>query len=137
MVGIYYFGSLYQRGHHLVRVDEVAVHETQLEKIKFPWTFDDIDGGFLKTGNITDIVDGRVHWFASADTKWYGFVWWDRSCDTRPGSNSGFYVPNVDAVPSMVAFRRACDAFPQVVRRQRIPFLLRDKPLVLKTTGKH
>lgn len=137
MVGIYYFGALHQRGHHFVQTDDVVLYEAQLEELKFPWTFDEIDGGILKTNNISDIVDGRVHWFTSPDGAWYGFVWWDRSCDTRAGSNSGFYIRNVDDMSSAVAFRLGCQAFPHIIHRQRIPLLLRDKPIGLKYPGKH
>jgi hypothetical protein len=59
----------------------------------FPWTISHLDTGLLRNGKIPDKPDGRIFWTCVgsdvATDLWYAFYWWDRSGDSRPGSNSG------------------------------------------------
>lgn len=97
-----------------------------------------MDGTLLKNGKHPDIPDGRVWWTCGGrDDLWYVFVWWDRSGDRRPASNSGFYVrgfapavlsPETARGNSRPAFEYACSVYPEVVGRQRHPLVLQDKP---------
>src|SRR5579872_1461848 len=62
-----------------------------------PWSIGNMDTGLLKNGVHADVVDGKVFWTCggkdiTAEHLWHAFVWWDRSGDGRPNSNSGFYV---------------------------------------------
>lgn len=92
-----------------------------------------MDGGLLKNGNHL-AVNGNVHWCCGGrEGLWYAFFWWDRSGDSRPGSNSGFYVhgfgpdeltPETTRANAVPAFAYACEQYPAVIQRQRFPLVL-------------
>jgi hypothetical protein len=65
-----------------------------------------------------------VHWTCGGDPLWFAFVWWDRSGDSRPGSNSGFYVRGFAPPEARQAFEFACRAWPAVVARQEHALVL-------------
>lgn len=122
-----YFGFGYGGGHHLSQPDTGGVPWSAL-----PWKTGMIDAGLLSERGVPDRPDGRVHWtFATKDAAcWHGFFWWDRSGDSRPNSNSGFYVRGFSLARD--AFDFACAAWPKVVARQLHPLVLVDehgKPL--------
>jgi hypothetical protein len=104
----------------------------------FPWAIGLLDTGLLKNRKVPDDPDGRVHWTCGGrDAFWFAFFWWDRSGDTRSGSNSGFYVrwPAPDPVTregterlAVEAFAFACDQYPAVVARQHQPLVLYNLP---------
>jgi hypothetical protein len=127
-----YFGCLdaNEPGHYL-QEGHKTLYDTPAE-IAF-WS-DVMDGTLLKNGRHPDVVDGKVWWTCGGTPDlWYAFVWWDRSGDRRPNSNSGFYVggfapdvlsPETAKANAALAFRYACEAYPCVVSRQRFPLVL-------------
>lgn len=101
----------------------------------FPWESAAwLDTSILKNMKIPDRPDGRVYVTGGGrEYFWFAFVWWDRSGDERPGSNSGFYVRGF-GVPvretyyaiAKVAFDYACGEWPDVVARQRFPLVIEE-----------
>ena len=99
----------------------------------FPWQSAAwLDTSLLKNRKIPDAPDGRVHVTGGgASHFWFAFVWWDRSGDSRPGSNSGFYVRGFGSpvcetfnAIARIAFDYACEEWPDVVARQLFPLAL-------------
>ena len=91
---------------------------------RFPWTIENLDGGLLRNGRVTD-VDGKVNWTCGGRPElWFAFYWWDRGGDSRPGSNSGFYVRGFDMGQQSDAFDFACKRWHWVVARQSNPLEL-------------
>ena len=79
-----------------------------------------MDTGLLKNGKRPDMIDGKVFWTCGgAKAFWYAFYWWDRSIDSRHGSNSGFYVLGFGWPETSAAFAYACSQFPHIVARQK------------------
>ncbi|CAM6006561.1 unnamed protein product [Sphagnum balticum] len=80
------------------------------------------NNGFYGRFKIPDSPTGKVYWTCGGkDAFWYAFYWWDRSVDSRPGSNSGFYVRGFDWKKPQEAFDFACEQFPHIVARQKFP----------------
>lgn len=99
----------------------------------FPWKYGHLDTGLLKNGKIPDSPDGRVFWTCGGSSNlWFAFYWWDRSGDSRPGSNSGFYVRGfeLDKKNVQAAFDYACSIFPLIVERQHFPLILQNVDLL-------
>ncbi len=94
----------------------------------FPWTIDLLDTGLLKNRGVLDRPDGRVHWTCGGTPLWIAFFWWDRSGDSRPGSDSGFYVQGFSHLEAEKAFAYACEQWPDVVARQKYPLVLQHLP---------
>lgn len=91
----------------------------------FPWTMGHLDTGLLVNGKRADDPDGRVWWTCGGiNVLWHAFYWWDRSGDSRRGSNSGFYVRGFAIDGCELAFGWACATWPRVVRRQLHPLIL-------------
>lgn len=128
-----YFGCIGRPGHGLHGADGRSVYDRN-RPADLPWTAGHMDAGLLVNGRREDIADGRVWWTCGGvAAMWFAFFWWDRSGDSRPNSNSGFYVRGFEPVvvtPSSVrfaapdAFKYACGAFPQIVARQKFPLAL-------------
>lgn len=80
---ILYFGRIGSSGHHL------HSKRTKIRYEETPWGMA-LDTGILKADNIPDVVDGKtvIHW----KDGWTIIAFWDRSGDSRPGSNSAFIV---------------------------------------------
>jgi hypothetical protein len=99
-----------------------------------PWSIALMDSGLLKNGRHPDAETGRVWWTCGGRAAlWYSFVWWDNSGDSRPGSNSGFYVagfapetltPETARENAKIAFEFAVSSYPWVIERQRHPLVL-------------
>jgi hypothetical protein len=127
----FYFGcyrSNGPKGHYL----RGAFGEVQLEKIPgFPWTIGNLDTGLLDNGKHPDVINGNVYWTVGKNLVdggyWYAFFWWDRTGDSRPNSNSGFYVSGFGWPEKEAAFAYACEVFPEIVTRQPFPLKLIDK----------
>jgi hypothetical protein len=86
----------------------------------FPWKIGHLDCGLLKNGKVPDEPDGRVYWTCGGKPDlWFAFFWWDRSGDSRPGSNSGFYVRGFARGEVEEAFTYACGMWKNVVDRQK------------------
>ena len=78
------------------------------------------DGGLLKNSKTLDVYTGRV-FAVPAKGPWTALIWWDRSVDTRPGSNSGFYVSGFEWSQKHEALVFAQLKWPQVWQRQQHP----------------
>lgn len=127
-----YFGcrGVREPGHYLQEGSK-TIRDVPVE---CPWGLNLMDSGLLKNGLHRDIIDGKVFWTCGGrDDLWYAFFWWDSSGDSRPGSNSGFYVrgfapeiltPGTARENAPKAFQFACDAYPEVIARQRAPLVL-------------
>jgi len=136
----HYFGCYGELGHYFWRTpnDRGRIKEDD----QLPWHIGHLDGGLLKNGGHIDAYNGKVFWTVAKDLHggwqeggpypmWFAFFWWDNSVDSRPGSNSGFYVRGFnfhgqDFLFSMAetAFRFACEQWPKVVARQRHELVL-------------
>ena len=127
----YYFGLLGPYGHFLHGVDAKVIWHPERTIEHFPDAWLRLmDTGLLRNAKLPDEITGIVKWTCAAPD-WNAFVWWDRSGDSRPGSNSGFYVsgfPSTDIASTLQAARNsfdfACEQFPQIVARQAKPFIL-------------
>lgn len=120
-----YFGALNGAGHYLHdssgRINwRPGVGDTS----GLYWGPELMDAGLLKNGKHPDIVDGKVFSTCGGKEFWIAFFWWDRSADSRPNSNSGFYVRGFEWKQRVAAFDFACQAFPQVVARQKFSLVL-------------
>jgi hypothetical protein len=129
-----YFGCLHDKGHFFWSpIDRVGRCRPPSD---FHWSLDLVDGGLLKNRGVTAL--NKVIWLCGGrPVLWHAFLWWDRSVDQRPGSNSGFYVrgfrPTREDAPA--AFALACQTWPDVVARQRPPLVLdMEDPVVAPRT---
>ncbi len=124
-----YFGCWQRAGHYLHARGGICARDMTTYP-GFPWTLGLLDTGLLKNGKHPDIYDGKVFWTCGGKlTLWFAFFWWDRSVDTRPGSNSGIYVRGFEFPEKQVAFDFGLAAFPGVVARQKHPLVLQEKTL--------
>lgn len=117
----YYYGYV-SGGHFLYEPGPLAIYHEEVT----PWDLQLMDTGLLKNGKHADIVDGRVFW-TCAKGPWLAFVWWDRSGDKRPNSNSGFYVQGFEHTERKDAWEFACSQFPAIIKRQSCPLVLQEK----------
>lgn len=133
-----YFG--YGRGGHFLRFKNGYATLDTSQVPGLPWSIELMNTGLLKNRQVPDQPDGRVHMVCGGNPLWFAFVWWDRSGDKRPGSNSGFYVRGFahDYKPGMgrtaaraiiipesvKAFEYAQSIWPAVTERQRFPLVL-------------
>jgi len=114
-------------GGHFLRSDgpEYATLEPKKTYPGFPWDGRHLDGLLLKNGKVRAAPDGRVYWTCGGKPDlWFAFYWWDRSGDSRPASNSGFYVRGFAFEEVEEAFAYACSVWPQIVDRQKHPLKL-------------
>lgn len=122
-----YFGCFNSIGHFLREMDG---SHAKREAYDLPWGLGLMDAGLLKNGKRPDVVDGKVFWTCGgARSFWYAFYWWDRSIDSRPGSNSGFYVRGFGWPEIEPAFAYACEKFPRIVARQKPPLEIQQKEI--------
>lgn len=120
-----YFGCC-DSGHFLHRPDGFKVYYAS--EIGIPWSPSLMDGDLLRNGKVKDFCDGSVFSTCGGrDQLWIAFYWWDRSGDSRPGSNSSFYVQGFKWEDRVAAFEYACEIFPQIIKRQKFPLILRDR----------
>jgi hypothetical protein len=130
--------TLYSREYKTANGSPLRGPKHRYEIKGLPWGEEHMDAGLLKNGRRPDIYDGKLYWTCGgAGLFWFAFFWWDNSIDTRPGSNSGFYVemdwcihniiPKGEQIPqsALKAYRDealayACKAFPGVIARQRV-----------------
>lgn len=128
-----YFGCWRGAGHYLHLPNGSTSWDNRRKDEGPPWSTALMDCGLLRNGKHTDVYDGKVYWTAGGTSFWYAFFWWDRSVDSRGGSNSGFYVRGFGWPESRQAFDYACKTFPAVVARQRHPLVLQE-PAVTSPT---
>jgi len=123
----YYFGYGPTRdGHYLHDTGLSPIDERKLRPM-IPWTLRNMDTGLLVNGQRVDTVTGKV-WWTCAKPDWLAFFWWDRSGDSRPASNSGFYVRGFQHTERRKAFEFACSMFPTIIARQSVPLVLQETP---------
>lgn len=119
----YYFGVWDRLGHYLY---ESSGRKHYDDIIGMPWSPGLMDTGLLKNGKHKDVVDGRVFW-TCAKGSWLAFIWWDRSGDRRPNSNSSFYVQGFEHTERSEALEFACSQFLEIIKRQSHPLVLQEK----------
>ncbi len=121
-----YFGFTPHGGHFLQSdKNERDSLDPKEDYPGFPWNHRHVDGGLLKNGKIPDVPNGKVYWTCGGKPDlWYAFYWWDRSGDSRPGSNSGFYVRGFALGEVERAFAYACSVWTDIVGRQKYPLEL-------------
>jgi hypothetical protein len=115
----------HQLGHCLYRPNNESISRRDCPSL--PWSEGLMDTGLLRNGKHQDIIDGKVFWICGGrdiNCLWHAFVWWDRSGDQRPNSNSGFYTYGFPHNQFAEAFAFACSQFPTIVNRQRVPLKL-------------
>ncbi|OHD23867.1 MAG: hypothetical protein A2Y38_17410 [Spirochaetes bacterium GWB1_59_5] len=124
----FYFGwTAPHTGHFLRATDGRSTLYPQA--FGLPWSIGMLDGGLLKKSGEPERVTGRVR---SMPTKapysdapvWWAFYWWDRSGDSRPASNSGFYVVGFSFEEQLAALSFAYAEWPDVVLRQKHTLVL-------------
>lgn len=111
---VFYFGCWDAIGHFL-RTPSGATVSTS----KTPWG-NAVDGGLCPGGR--DPL-GRVHTEAQREGMaalhhkdgWTALAFWDRSVDTRYGSNSAFLAEGTLTLPQMMTL--ACESFPGIMAR--------------------
>lgn len=81
-----------------------------------PWGVH-LDGGLLKA--LPDFTYG--YWIEAHVDDWTAVAFWDRSGDSRPGSNSAFIVH--DNVDGNQLFKMAREQWPEVFSRSGFPQL--------------
>lgn len=129
-----FHGCWGEAGHYLFDKDHRTVWRDRLPP-GLPWNDGHMDNLLVvNASNKKDITDGRVFWTCGGRAElWFAFVWWDRSGDSRPNSNSGFYVrgfgpdpltPETAKAAAGEAFAFACAEFPKIVARQHFPLCL-------------
>ena len=105
---VFYFGRKDSMGHSLHYKRQARRYD------ETPWGIH-LDGGLLKTK--MDVPDGDIV-YAQKDG-WTAIAFWDRSGDSRPGSNSAFLTPALVDLDELI--RRAREQWPEVFRRQGFP----------------
>lgn len=121
-----YFGCWNGSGHYVHKTNGETVWDPRRDIPGFPWTMGLVDTGLLKNGNRRDTCDGKVYWTCGGIDFWYAFFWWDRSVDSRGGSNSGLYVRGFEFGDIQAAFDYACSKFPRVISRQKYTLCLQN-----------
>lgn len=122
-------------GHYLHNADLSSVYLDKMP-VRPPWSIGLMDTGLLTNGKHPDVIDGKVFWtLGGKPVLWFAFFWWDRSGDRRPNSNSGFYVRGFEIGQEAEAFAYACETFPKIVARQRVPLVLADYPARAKVNA--
>jgi hypothetical protein len=120
---MYYFGCHREPGHYFFAPGMVKDHEaggpmpfsTQEGEPIVPWGYH-IDQALCPFGPQTEGL-------AKLNYKdgWTALAFWDRSVDSRPGSNSVFVLEGTHDFPTMLSHAR--DRFPEVI--ERLPFEVR------------
>lgn len=108
---VHYFGRLDVAGHslHCKSGPHLRIDET-------PW------GNNLDTGLLSHVADRPDGQYVTAIFKgWTAVSFWDRSGDSRPGSNSAFVIHAEMEPEKLLAFARL--QWPEVFRR--LPFQLK------------
>lgn len=127
-----YFG--YGDGGHFLRSKDGRATLDREDHPGFPWDVHLLDGTLLHNGKVLDRPDGRVYSTCGGAPLpeggrdlWIGFYWWDQSGDSRPGSNSGFYVHGFEWKDRASAFRFACAEWSAIVARQKFPLVFQER----------
>lgn len=106
---VYYFGNFKVEGHYLYGPGGIRVRSrTEQRSTKIPWALGELDGGLCPKSKGQNGVAAVHH-----RDDWSALSFWDRSGDSRPGSNSTFLVdePNLTF---QELFDKALEAFPTI-----------------------
>lgn len=106
----YYFGCYRHSGHFLWDRNLSGVRGYS-EKKNFPFRWESLDAGFLSQG--IPQIEGHGNLIYIND--WTIISFWDRSVDSRPGSNSAFIVDKKYELQEF--FSKASEVFPSVWER--------------------
>lgn len=122
-VPIYYFGSLSAKGDHFLRAP--GQKPASADRKLIPWP--DLDAalcpGFVMAGTPPQAqVEGKAK--LHHKDGWTALAFWDRSLDTRYGSNSAFFAPGKLDFSAIVTLAKT--HFPDVWAR--FPFQVRVEP---------
>lgn len=107
---VYYFGPLYESGHHLYSVDGYMASREEHDAL--PWTIDELDGTvqpgrrfengrWVQRGPETE-GEAVIH----HKNDWTAMSFWDRTVDTRPGSSSTYIAKGIHTFEKMVEISR-------------------------------
>jgi len=125
----FYFGCYKHPGHYLW-VPGMGSHSMSLLAKTIPWG-DHVDGGLCpgKKGR-----DGWTRSYGTAQVEgqaehhvldgWTAVAFWDRSGDSRPGSNSAFIFEGVFTFEGVIA--RSKEVFPEIWKRITFEVSLRN-----------
>ena|ERR1019366_3343006 len=117
---VYYFGCNEQAGHYMHEPNMVH-RSVDTERGRFlydnPWGLY-IDGDLCMEGKRQIEGEALIH----HKDDWTAMAFWDRSVDTRPGSNSVFLAEGTFNFDEMMALAK--EYFPQVLNR--ISFTIRE-----------
>jgi hypothetical protein len=100
---VFYFGCIGDVGHFVWNIHGQRVANTS------PWG-DEVDGGLCPAGKQVEGAASLHH-----EDGWTALAFWDRSVDSRPGSNSVFLIEGEYDFESAVEVAR--EAFPQIWQR--------------------
>lgn len=106
MSDVFYFGCIGQSGHYMHNT-----HRTVRDVGDMPW------GRYGKDGRLPPQEGPQIEGEAMLHHRggWTALSFWDRSLDTRPGSNSNFFFRGTYSFAESVALART--AFPRVWSR--------------------
>lgn len=109
---VYYFGCIYEPGHYLW--ENMHTRNSELFR-RQPWGIglDGLAGSSIARERTSNIPEGRA-WLIHLDG-WTVISFWDRSVDTRPGSNSAFAAEGTFTFDEMVTAAKA--QWPEVWKR--------------------
>ena len=114
----FYFGCWGGTGHYLWTEGYGSVNHRLISDF-VPWTMEEVASRLCPKGeDVRGFNDYQPEGLVKVHHK-HGFtaiVFWDRSVDSRPGSNSGFYapIPNTPFHHMKILFQ---ERFPQVFDR--------------------
>lgn len=103
-VKAYYFGCIGQAGHYMHDENLQRAHDFLKTN---PW-------GYSVDGTLCPSIDSQslgIHW----KDDWTALAFWDRSVDSRPGSNSVFLIEGTHGFDKMKKF--IVEKFPSIVER--------------------
>jgi len=122
---VYYFGCIDDAGHYFWVPPGASLYGRQRPAI--PWQDGDLDAklapGYIGPYQSGPQIEGRAK--VHHKNGWTAVAFWDRSVDSRGGSNSVFIVKGTLDFDSAVEQARA--AFPKVWGRFKFP-VIEDKP---------
>jgi len=110
--GPLYFGCVDRVGHHLFdkRLTMLSSTVVGVDGSQLRW-MRSLDGVLPPQDGLRIDGEARLHVLHG----WTVIAFWDRSVDSRPNSNSVFFIPGVK--PFEVALAMAREAFPSVFAR--------------------
>ena len=109
---IYYYGCNKESGHFLFRPDRITT--TRLQDSGLPW--EHIDGTLCPQTTPQQGV-AKIH----HKQGWTAIAFWDKSIDSRTGSNSVFLAEGIHGFYHMIEFSKK--HFPKIFNRFKFPII--------------